>query len=120
LNDLLDAGPKLRADSFGIVIRFQRYRIGLQVDIQKMYLQVALHVAGRDVCRFLWSEPGENEPPKTYRLTRVCFGLTCSPYLAMQTIRWHAENHQVECSGALSDLFPNMYVDELVLSLIHI
>ncbi|KRX85959.1 hypothetical protein T4E_11982 [Trichinella pseudospiralis] len=68
----------------------------------------------RDVCKFLWSEPGENEPSKTYRLTRVCFGLTCSPYLAMQTIRWHAETYQVECSGALSDLFPDMYVDELV------
>ncbi|KRY60098.1 hypothetical protein T03_4297 [Trichinella britovi] len=94
----------------------KRYRICLQADIQKMYLQVALHKADRDVCRFLWSEPGENEPPKTYRLTRVCFGLTCSPNLAMQTIRWHAENHQVECSGALSDLLPNMYVDDLVVS----
>ncbi|KRZ35570.1 hypothetical protein T4C_5897 [Trichinella pseudospiralis] len=113
--DAPDAGPLGRTWYLPHHAVYQkRYRIGLQVDIQKMYLQVALHVAGRDVCRFLWSEPGENEPPKTYRLTRVCFGLTCSPYLAMQTIRWHAENHQVECSGALSDLFPNMYVDELV------
>ncbi|KRY58771.1 hypothetical protein T03_7489 [Trichinella britovi] len=116
LNDLLETGPKLQADLLGIVIRFRRYQIGLQADIQKMYLQVALHEADRDVCRFLWSEPGANEPPKTYRLTRVCFGLVCSPYLAMQTIRWHAENHQVECSGALRDLLPNMYVDDLVVS----
>ncbi|KRY86531.1 hypothetical protein T4D_7652 [Trichinella pseudospiralis] len=50
LNDLPDAGPKLQADLLGIVIRFQRYRIGLQADIQKMYLQVALHEADRDVC----------------------------------------------------------------------
>ncbi|KRX19962.1 hypothetical protein T07_11739 [Trichinella nelsoni] len=69
LNELLDTGPKLQADLFGILIRFRRYRIGLQADIQKMCLQVALHEADRDVCRFLWSEPGENEPPKTYRLT---------------------------------------------------
>ncbi|KRY67843.1 hypothetical protein T4A_13413 [Trichinella pseudospiralis] len=48
LNDLPDAGPKLQADLLGIVIRFQRYRIGLQADIQKMYLQVALHEADRD------------------------------------------------------------------------
>ncbi|KRX26282.1 hypothetical protein T07_12964 [Trichinella nelsoni] len=34
----------------------------------------------------------------------------------MQTIRWHAENHQAECAGALSDLLPNMYVDDLVVS----
>ncbi|KRX26265.1 PiggyBac transposable element-derived protein 4 [Trichinella nelsoni] len=69
LNDLLDAGSKLQADLLGILIRFRRYRIGLQADIQKMYLQVALYEADRDVCRFLWSEPGENELPKTYRLT---------------------------------------------------
>ncbi|KRZ84112.1 hypothetical protein T08_2925 [Trichinella sp. T8] len=61
-----------------------------------MYLEVALHEADRDVCRFLWSEPGENKPPKT--------------------IRWHAEKHQAECAGALRDLLPNMYVDDLVVS----
>ncbi|KRY13806.1 hypothetical protein T12_6497 [Trichinella patagoniensis] len=50
-------------------------------------MQVALHEADRDVCRFLWKEPGKDEPMKAYRLTRVCFSLTCSPYLAMQMIR---------------------------------
>ncbi|KRY08441.1 hypothetical protein T12_14619 [Trichinella patagoniensis] len=80
----------------------KRYRICLQADNQKMYLQAALHKVDRDVCRFLWSKPVENEPPQTYRLTR--------------RIRWHAENHEVECSGALSDLLPNMYVDDLVVS----
>ncbi|KRZ66613.1 hypothetical protein T10_7670 [Trichinella papuae] len=116
LNDLLDPGANLQTDLLGILIRFRRYRIGLQADIQKMYLQVALHEADKDVCRFLWQEPGRDELPKTYRLSRVCFGLTCSPYLAMQTVRLHAERHEAECPGALSDILPNMYVDDLVVS----
>ncbi|KRX16303.1 hypothetical protein T07_8026 [Trichinella nelsoni] len=35
----------------------------------KMYMQVALHEADRDVCRFLWKEPGKDEPLKAYSLT---------------------------------------------------
>ncbi|KRY47338.1 hypothetical protein T03_8476 [Trichinella britovi] len=42
-------------------------------------MQVALHEADRDVCRFLWKESGKDEPMKAYRLTR--------PYLAVQMIR---------------------------------
>ncbi|KRY86771.1 hypothetical protein T4D_8395 [Trichinella pseudospiralis] len=56
-----------------------------------MYLQVALHEAHRDICRFLWQEPSRNELPKTYSLCRVCFSLTCSQYLAMQTVRQGCE-----------------------------
>ncbi|KRY33007.1 hypothetical protein T01_2299 [Trichinella spiralis] len=71
LNDLLDSGAKHQADLLGILIRFRRYRIDLQAHIQKMYMQVALHEADRDVC-----------------------SLTCSPYLAMQMIRLQTEKHQ--------------------------
>ncbi|KRZ17369.1 hypothetical protein T11_14827 [Trichinella zimbabwensis] len=70
LNDLLDPGANLQTDLLGILICFRRYRIGLQADIQKMYLQVALHEADKGVCRFLWQEPGRDELPKTYRMSR--------------------------------------------------
>ncbi|KRZ15972.1 hypothetical protein T11_4887 [Trichinella zimbabwensis] len=38
LNDRLEPGANLQADLLGILICFRRYRIGLQADIQKMYL----------------------------------------------------------------------------------
>ncbi|KRY74267.1 hypothetical protein T4A_1743, partial [Trichinella pseudospiralis] len=61
--------------------------------------RVALHEEDRDICRFLWREPGSDDPPKAYRLTRVCFGLTCSPYVAIQMIYLNAERHQAEFIG---------------------
>ncbi|KRZ55916.1 Transposon Ty3-G Gag-Pol polyprotein [Trichinella nativa] len=106
LNNLLGSGVKLQADLLGILIRFRRYRICLQEDIQKMYLQVALPEADRDVCRFLCKESGKDEP----------LNLTSISYLAIQTIRLNAEKHQADCTGAVSDILPNMYVDDLVVS----
>ncbi|KRZ54886.1 hypothetical protein T02_440 [Trichinella nativa] len=66
-------------------------RIALQADIEKMYLQVGLRVEDRDVCRFLWQERDCGPPVKVYRLTRVGFGLTCSPFLAMLVVKHHAQ-----------------------------
>ncbi|KRY26929.1 hypothetical protein T01_2962 [Trichinella spiralis] len=116
LNDHLESGPNLHVDLMGILLRFRRFRVGLQADIEKMYLQVGLHPEDRDACRFLWRGAGGGRAPREYRLTRVCFGLTCSPFLAIQTIRTHAENSQHAGDKTARLITSNMYVDDLVLS----
>ncbi|KRX47364.1 hypothetical protein T05_12264 [Trichinella murrelli] len=100
LNEQLDPGPNLQADLLGILLRFRRFRVALQLDIVKMFLQVGLCEEDRDVCRFLWRKDGPGGPLATYRLTWVCFGLACSLYLAMQVVNHHL----------------SMYVDDLVVS----
>ncbi|KRY53345.1 hypothetical protein T03_10585 [Trichinella britovi] len=89
LNEQLDPGPNLQADLLGILLRFRRFRVALQLDIVKMFLQVGLCEEDRDVCRFLWRKDGPGGPLATYRLTWVCFGLACSLYLAMQVVNHH-------------------------------
>ncbi|KRY81887.1 hypothetical protein T4D_4317 [Trichinella pseudospiralis] len=79
LNDHLDAGPKVQTDLMGILLRFRRFRVVLQLDIAKMYLQVGLHEDERDFCRFLWRDRDCSDTLDIYRLTRVCFGLACLP-----------------------------------------
>ncbi|KRY45546.1 hypothetical protein T03_9972 [Trichinella britovi] len=84
-------------------------------NIEKMYLQVGLRPEDRDVCRYLWQERDCGAPVKVYRLTRVGFGLTCSPFLAMQVVRHHAPR----CGNidALTDrVLSDMYVDDLATS----
>ncbi|KRZ70834.1 hypothetical protein T08_10921, partial [Trichinella sp. T8] len=76
---------------------------------------VGLRLEDRDVCRFLWQERDCGAPVKVYRLTQVGFGLTCSPFLAMQVVRHHAQrcgNIDELTDRVLSD----MYVDDLATS----
>ncbi|KRZ54455.1 hypothetical protein T02_315 [Trichinella nativa] len=94
LNDQFESGPNLHVELMGILLRFRRIRVGLQADIEKMYLQVDLHPEDRDACRFLWRDGRGGKAPREHRLTRVCFGLTSSAFLAIQTIRTHAEKSQ--------------------------
>ncbi|KRY80861.1 hypothetical protein T4D_1618, partial [Trichinella pseudospiralis] len=116
LNEQLDSGLKLQADLLGILLRFRRFRVALQSDIAKMFLQVGLREEDRDVCRFLWRKDGPGGPIATYRLTRVCFSLACSPYLAMQVVNHHLREKR-DCFGTVvDDIMAGMYVDDLVVS----
>ncbi|KRZ81486.1 hypothetical protein T08_10859, partial [Trichinella sp. T8] len=85
LNRQLEVGPNLQIDLLNALLRFRTYRVGLQADIQKMYLQVRIAEQDRDACRFLWRD--KSGELSHFRLQRVCFGLTCSPFLAINTVR---------------------------------
>ncbi|KRX86736.1 hypothetical protein T4E_475 [Trichinella pseudospiralis] len=104
LNDHLDAGPKVQTDLMGILLRFRRFRVVLQSDIAKMYLQVGLHEDERDFCRFLWRDRDCSDTLDIYRLTRVCFGLACLPC---------ASNALPEAADEIKSC---KYVDDLVVS----
>ncbi|KRX18468.1 hypothetical protein T07_15037 [Trichinella nelsoni] len=85
LNRQLEVGPNLQIDLLKALLRFRRYRVGLQADIEKM-------------------------------LQRVCFGLTCSPFLVINTVRVHARRHQDAAPRAAAEILENMYVDDLATS----
>ncbi|KRZ79985.1 hypothetical protein T10_12451 [Trichinella papuae] len=115
LNRCLEHGPKLQPDLVAILLRFRRSRIGIQADIEKMYLQIGLRPEDRDVCRFLWQAAGSKSPARIYRLTRVGFGLSSSPFLAMRVIRHHAQSHG-KVKALADKVLSDMYVDDLATS----
>ncbi|KRZ47245.1 hypothetical protein T02_1712, partial [Trichinella nativa] len=90
---LLDPGANLQTNLLGILIRYRRYRIGLQMDNQKMYLQVALNEKDRTVASLFWPD-----------LLAVPGDADCSPACREATGGMHW--------GTLL----NMYVDVLVVS----
>uniref|UniRef100_A0A5S6Q5Y0 CCHC-type domain-containing protein n=1 Tax=Trichuris muris TaxID=70415 RepID=A0A5S6Q5Y0_TRIMR len=114
LNDQLESGPILQTDLVGILIRFRRYRIGIQADIEKMFMQIGLHENDRDVVRFLWRNLDETMEPTIYRFKRVCFGLKSSPFLALAVIRHHAQSNGERFSEAAKEILDNMYVDDFI------
>ncbi|KRZ88491.1 hypothetical protein T08_9352 [Trichinella sp. T8] len=116
LNDNLETDPNLQTDLIGILLRFRQYRIAVQADIEKMYLQVGLQTDDRDACRFLWRDCWTDAPPRRYRLTRVCFGLACSLYLAINVLKAHAELNPGGNNQTVKLALSNMNVDDLVVS----
>ena len=68
--------------------------MGLVADLEKAFLQVALHPADRDVTRFLWRETATDPVPTTYRMTRVIFGVNVSTFLLQATIRHHLKLYE--------------------------
>ncbi|KRZ65197.1 hypothetical protein T08_2408, partial [Trichinella sp. T8] len=56
LNSQLEAGPPIQMDLLRALLRFRRFRVGLQADIENMYLQVQIREEDRDACRFLWRD----------------------------------------------------------------
>ncbi|KRY41036.1 UbiD family decarboxylase [Trichinella spiralis] len=70
----------------------------------------------RDICRFLWNLEVQ-ETPRVFHFKRVCFGLTCYPFLVMCVMKHHAEKHRNEFPELVSEILENMYIDDLVISI---
>ncbi|XP_075553573.1 uncharacterized protein LOC142586207 [Dermacentor variabilis] len=119
LNDVLFAGPNLNPNLADILIRFRVHNVAIMSDIEKAFLQIELAESARDAVRFLWyqSTPGQGDalpPIKEYRMTRVPFGVTCSPFLLAATLSHHLKTVQEKFPRTAKILSDNLYVDDLV------
>lgn len=114
LNDCLETGLNLNPELLEVLIRFRENQVAFIGDIEKAFLQIAIAEKDRDALRFLWvdiSEPSNRF--KTYRMTRVPFGITTSPYLLAATVRHHLKGYE-PTEPAICDLIDkSLYVDDL-------
>ncbi|KRZ09670.1 hypothetical protein T4C_14062, partial [Trichinella pseudospiralis] len=79
------------------------------------FLQIGLKEKDRDVTRFLWKDPSKDKL-HVYRFNCVCFGLTCSPFLAMAVIPHYAELKKEVHPEAAQIVENNIYVEDVLLS----
>ena len=95
LNQSLHVGPSLHPTLATILIKFRTYPVAITADIAKMYREVELSPPDKDLHRFIWRATPE-EPVRDYRMTRVTFGVSVSPYLAIRTLQQTAADHGAE------------------------
>ena len=115
LNQCLEAGPSLVNNLAAVLMRFRMFEIAVVADITKAFLQISLNEDDRDLTRFLWREEGNpNSSMKTYRFTRVPFGLTCSPFLLHATIIHHLTQYKQRFPDIIPQLLESFYVDDMV------
>ena len=90
-NDILAAGPTLYPNLDKILIKFLGYRVAVSADIAKMYREVGLCQADRQLHRFLWRAT-PTEPVRIFCMNRVTFGVTSSPYVSVRAMQQTAED----------------------------
>ncbi|GFX47237.1 integrase catalytic domain-containing protein [Trichonephila clavipes] len=77
---------------------------------------IQLDEEDRDVTRFLWNENpnGPEELIQSYRMTRVLFGVSSSPFLLAATIKHHLKRYVEKFPETCEMLNNSLYVDDLV------
>ena len=74
----------------------------------------AISLLVRDPHRFLFQE--EDGDIKDYRMRRLTFGVSSSPYLASPVLRRTADDHQIKYPKAARLIKEDFYVDDVVTS----
>ena len=113
LNQSLLIGPTLQPTLSSILLKFRCYPIALNGDISKMYREVLLHPADKDLHRFVW-RASPTEPIQDYRMCRVTFGVSASPYLAVKTLQQTAKDHGEEYPEVTNHILHSFYVDDFL------
>ena len=113
LNQALHVGPTLQATLSETLLKFRSYPVALNSDISKMYREIELCEADRDLHRFVWRE-NESEQLKDYRMRRVTFGVSASPYLAVRTLQQTADDHGEGYPRATQHIKESFYVDDFL------
>lgn len=114
LNELLMCGPKTQADLFDILINFRMHRVAFGADVTKMYRQVFVNEADRDLQRILWRD-NPSEPIKEYRLNTVTYGTVSASFLATKCLSVLAESAG-ENSEVAHVIKNCVYMDDLLCS----
>jgi len=79
LNDRLLIGPTVYPPISDIILKFRTNKIAITEDISNMFRTVVLHEKERDLHRFVF-RCTPNERLKFYRMTKLTFGVTASPF----------------------------------------
>ena len=122
LNECLHEGANLLPNLVGVLLRFRKYQYAATADIEKAFLQIEIDETDRDAVRFLWfrNSPCNNqfpsEKPIQYRMKRVPFGVSSSPFLLCATIKHHLSLKRDEFPRTVNLLENNLYMDDFVFS----
>ena len=109
LNDYLDSGENLLITLPSVVLNFRSGRIGCQADIKAAFHQVAVSSKDRQYLQFFWQD-------MRLRFARVPFGLTCSPFMLLKTVKIHL-NQYLASDSELCRLIQNgSYMDDICLN----
>ena len=111
LNDTLLVGLTVHSSLIDVLLRFRLNRIALTTDVSKMYRAVELAIPDRDLHQFVWrSHP--DQPLQDFRMTRITFGVSASPFAANMALKQNALDYTNEYPLAAEAVHTSFYVDD--------
>ena len=115
INDRLLPGPSMIHHIFDVLCRFRMGSFAFTCDVQTMYLNVKVDPKDRKYLGIFFREAA-NQPLRTVQLTSHPFGLTSSPYVAMQVVARHASARSDSYPLAGQAVAGSVIVDDFVVS----
>lgn len=112
LNDHLLTGPDLLQSLLGVLWQFRQGPVAMAADIKDMFLKIKIRKDDQKYQKFYWRELGDESPPKTYIMTSMLFGATCSPSTAIHVKNTNALEFLQVYPEAVRAIENNHYVDD--------
>jgi len=121
LNDRVRSCENLLPSLVSILLRFRENRFAITADVRKAFLQIEIDPEDRDALRYFWYRErlGEGFPesnPVSYRMKRLPFGLSVSPFVLCSVIQIHLENRVDSFPNTVRQISKNIYMDDMVVS----
>ena len=114
LNSNILTRPDLLKSLLGILIRFREHPVAILADIESMFMQIAVKQEDQSALRFLWSK---NNCIMQYQYTRLIFGATCLPSMAIFVLNQCAKDNAENFPKAFTAITKQFYMDNHVHSL---
>ncbi|KAI9552585.1 hypothetical protein GHT06_020447 [Daphnia sinensis] len=114
LNDAIIGGPALQPALTAVITRFRQEECAWASDIEAMFSRLRLSAEDARFFCFLWRQKSSGDMV-TYKMDRLPFGASCSPFVAIHTIQRIAEDAGVEEKVAVA-VRERMYVDDYLSS----
>ena len=107
------SGPALQPALAAVVTRFRQYEIAWASDIEAMFSRFRLSAEDSNYFCFLWRDRATLESA-VYKMDRLPFGASCSPFVAINTVRRIMEDAGDDKMAAV--VRERMYVDDYLSS----
>ena len=110
LNDCLHIGQNLLPDLMMLLIKFRQNKYAFCADISKAFFTIEVAKEHRDLLRFVIRDPDDKIVYN--RLTKVPFGLNCSPNILQTVTKIHVLKFEDKFPELVADLLQKIFMDD--------
>ena len=116
LNEFLMAGPNNVPDLTNVLLNFRKYRYTFMADTVQMFMNVLADERDQPFLRFFHPN-ARTGTLQVFQCTGLHFGLSCSPFLAVETVKHTARTLKDQFPFASEILNTSAIVDNIITSI---